>query len=287
MRRVVLLLLLLMLPSAAKSERTAMVTDLIGSVRLDGHAVKTLQVLPAGAELEVAPNARISLIFFQDSHLETLTGPCRLQVLDGEGRLVSGEPAQKSVRASTAMRLPSRGQQPETMGGTVQRSNGSPQLARPQGNPLVFAWSGSDHPWVVVVSPRDRADEQVWRSPPAEGSVRYAGPELDCDRVYTFELQIPEGGSDEPQPPLRRFMVLSPESLEQVRAAETELAAAAPDDFSARALMMEVYAERWMLEEAVEAGRAALTLRPRDEGLKEALIRLFKELNRPEEIETL
>ena len=281
--RVLLLLALLVLPGAAKGERVAMVTDLIGSVRRDGQLVKTLQVLPAGAVLDVAPSARISLIFFQDSHMETLTGPCRIQMLDGEGRLVSGEPAQKSVRASTAMRLPSRGQQPETMGGTVQRSNGYPKLKRPQGNPPEFVWTDGDHPWVVIVTPRGQPSEQLWRSPPADGKVRYAGPELDLDRVYTFELQVPGTSSDEPQPPLRRFMLMSPESLAQVQAAESELAEAAPDDASARTLMMEVYAEHWMLEEALEAGRAALALRPQDAGLRDAVTRLLKELNRADE----
>lgn len=280
--RVLLLVCLLLLPVGAGTERTAMITDLVGTARLAGQPVKTLQVLSNGAEVEVSAKARISLIFFGDSHMETLTGPCRFQIAPKETRLLAGEPGQRLTLPPTAMRLPSRGERAETMGGTVQRSEKS-RLTMPRTltAPPVFTWEGFPEPMTVWLTRPGQATEVLWKSEPSSGGVVYTGPPLLEDVVYVWELRPVE--PDFSEAPWKRFVLLSQASQELIRAAEAELGRAPEDDVVARVLMMQVYADHLMLEEALGAARSALALRPDDAGLKAGLNRLLRELGHPEE----
>lgn len=274
------MLLCLLLLAPVRADRAAMITDLVGSARLGGQPVKTLQVLSPSSELQLESSARVSLIFFQDSHLETLTGPCRVRVEEDQAVLLSGEPDQKATRAPVAVRLPSRGERAETMGGTVQRSRAS-FLTMPRvltGDP-VFTWTATT-PMIVVVTPEKEPMNTIWESQPARSGLPYSGPPLERDRLYCWELRAP--GTDYSDPPTAHFVVLSEQSQQEVQAARELVAGAGPDDVSAWVLAMEVYADHEMVDEALQAARRALELRPQDEGLREAVKRLRAELGVPE-----
>lgn len=131
-------------------ERAALVIESKGKnvVSLNGQAgpMRTLQVLPGGAEVEVPKGALLRLTYFQSGRKETVTGPCKIRIGDSSSKRLSGSGELQSQSRRDASTGVDRDENLRRMGGTLHAST----LATPEGE-LALLEGGSS----VVVLPGD------------------------------------------------------------------------------------------------------------------------------------
>ena len=82
---------MLALAASAWAEKTALVTQIQGNVKVGGAPLKIAQRLDSGARLEVPAGASVTLVYLTDAHKETLKG---------QGYLVVGKPDHKGEFSS-------------------------------------------------------------------------------------------------------------------------------------------------------------------------------------------
>jgi hypothetical protein len=236
--------------------------------------------LSAGDEIRLEPAAMLRLQFFCDGHWETARGPCSIRLAASQAQLVSGA-RNRLTRGETSPLLNAPAGNLERMGGILQRAATTVTLTMPHAltNTPHFTWkTASRQPCQLTVLSRPDGTE-LWTTTSSSGDAIYDGPHLAPDTVYSWRVTTSDGGIDTGV--TTGFVILSPASLREVedaRAAARKLIDQKPDDVAPYVLLLDFYAENYMLEEAIQAGLEAVSMRPRDAGLHAALARLYREL---------
>ncbi len=279
--RILLLLCLLITPVVAAP--VAMATDVRGSVKVGKQAATTLQQFDVNQELELAPQAHLELIFFGDGHKETVKGPAKVTVgKDGlKGAGVSKGEA-RSVAAAQA------GRDFQRYGGDVTRGTDlgteltTPAVVPP--GPVELKWTRDipgpytvrvggpltlDAPWACI-SPA----AQIWEVTTAANSITYAGPALQPDCTYWWEVITPTALDA-----VRRGLHV--ETSEAAQRREQELQALPSETYSDHVLRMLVLARDYRLPEALSEANQAIAIHPADVGLARFLKLLKEDLGQP------
>lgn len=297
-RRLVLpwiaLCLLCSVAVSAPAPRVAKVLDVVGrgEVLQRGKVVpvRTLLRLDESDEISLPRAARVRLVYASDQHWEALLGPCRVRVTAQRGRLISGHPqALRRISASSpALNAPVGNL--ERMGGLTFRSLNPgvrPTMKHAVVGPPRFTWETAEvGPFEVNVfqSGGTGGASPQWTGRTEGRELLYSGPALPEDRIHGWSVTVRPAGL---QPTFSRvqpgwtFAVLSPRSQAEVARGEQvarALLEASPEDPAGYVMLLDFYADHYMLEEAVQAGLDALSRRPDDAGIHLALARLYAEM---------
>lgn len=274
---ILLLLAAVLSLGAGGAGPAAMVTDVIGRpVLVEAGNLRLLQRLEAGAQVRLGSGERLRLIYPSSGRRELLTGPATFAVAVAGARRMAGA-GRVQVERERGSSVSTRFLQGERIAGLVLRGDITPQMApavegrtRPS-----FSWKSlKPGPFRVTVH---GAKGAVWSIETPQKQVAYAGPPLDQDRTYFWEV-CPVG---EPRSGTRfPFRLVGPETRRQFEEAQREARQMQERDRRdpTGPLLVMIAAENLtLLREALEAGAEALQLRE-DPALHRELARILRVL---------
>ncbi len=286
---VLMVLAAAMVLGAAPAPRpVAMVTDLVGrATDASGPSELLIQSrLRPGDRLRLAAGSWARVVFLQGAaggRLERLTGPCTVEVGAAGMRLLSGAATALVVERQPVRAALVPGSNLGRMAGSVVRGSGNmiASTMRPaveQGPPRFTFETLFQGPYTISVWDGDR---ELWSQQTEGTALDYGGPALNQDHTYVWTVRV----ADELQ--MRAsFRLLSPQASQRLAEADAlarEGLAAAPDDPTPAVLMLTLYKEALLLEEAASWAAELARLRPDDPGLHDTLSDLLYSLGRYEE----
>ena len=287
MRRLIALLLILLacaLPGWAEvpASPTAMVTDLVGrAADKQGRPLRIQALLRTGDQVRLEAGGRMRLVFMQGAaagRLECLSGPCLVEVGPAGARLLQGKAGAVQVERQPLKPAMVPGGDLSRMAGLVTRNPIKLTMRRAMEGAPRFSWA-CFLPGLFTVSVLD-GDRVVWSTKTEKMDLAYAGPALREDYTYSVRVELaeedgPEVGSETGQQ--ARFRIVSREVRQRLAEAEIQarkMAKAEPGDPTPAVLMMALYLDNLMLEEATPWAREAARLRPEEPGLRDTLLEL-------------
>lgn len=291
-RRLLVLALAILLAGAAfaQDERVALVTSLQGKgTVVRPHAtvgLHNVMLLFPGDVVRLEAKARMTMALFRGGQRITAVGPCRLQLDAGGARLVEGKTPLARDAARLSPSLTPGGQNVTRIAGAIAYAKMPPEEGAPQsttariwsGTPTL-TWTGGQAPFTVRVS---GPQGQVWEAQSSGRSLAWAGPRLAEDVTYYFEV-LPAGSE---MGAYGEFRIVSAAFRQKAAEAEKSARAAAkanPRDTTPWVLLMALYNENDMLDDAIRVGREATKVQPKDGGLRLALSKLLDLAGRAEE----
>lgn len=295
-----LALAVLVQPVVAQEHHAALVTSFSGS----GTYTRDQYVQPLHSVMILEPNDIVELkagavahfSFLKDGHITVAKGPVKLQVEKAGAKLLSGTPPEKRRRDGRTI-VPA-GANLERMAGQLLFSKYPPK----EGSPLcdfdhlwtinpVLSWTSGTPPFKITVF--DPEGKAVWSATTNARSLPYAGPALTPDQNYTAEVssKAPEQNDtaeflSEPLMSSANFRIVSKATLDKISATERWVDDALmkrPDDLTPLVVLMALYNENEMLEEAIVVARKGVKIRPNDPGINFALANLLGIVERHEE----
>ena len=267
-----LILCFLLVALAAHAQVAAVVSDQVGPARYqvkgDWKDLGVLTSLPSGAVVDVAKGAKSSLSFVKGGRVVQLQGPCRAKVTPDGVKALEG---QSRIEVTNVARIEGS-QMPRSvnfdqMGGLVRVDEKtaphttSESVAR-NGEPLItWNFAGASEAFAVTVLDAETEDEVLrLELEPEARSAQLSG--LEAGREYTVLLATrTSDNAYESEHPLRVLSSNEQELLEQwEEKAKTE-------EFAAQVLLLSLYLEKELWNDALTLSRKLREERPTDPNL--------------------
>lgn len=278
-----ILLGLLLAGAASPSDAVALVTDVSGPARVTRGKVEFAamlgQSLREGDLVDVKDGSTVKLILMRGpaaGRQEALKGPCAARLGSSGAVLVRGPASARSVlQKETSAPLVPRGGI-ERMAGRTLRSELRPRMDWASPGTPRWRWAEDVRgPFLLTVWEGDRL---VWEERTDGHELVYRGPKLREDVTYRWEFSRDDPWATPFFAPMR---VPSRASRATVEAARRACEAMDPDDPARHVLLLDLYLEHMLLEEAADEAREALRLRPGDPNLEHTLTEILYLLGRP------
>jgi hypothetical protein len=272
---------------AFAQDRSALVTSFSGAGSYtrwgDVKPLHSVLILEPDDVVELKSGATAHLSFFKGGHVAIAKGPTKLKMTSEGSMLLSGTQPQRKNRDGSTI-VPA-GANLERMAGTLLFSKGLPEKGSPicgfartwTSNPVI-RWSDGTPPFQITVF--DQMGETVWSATTDSRSLPYAGPELTPDKDYTAQIQSRELTNS------GNFRLLSKETQDKISITKQwaeDLLAKEPNDPTPLVLLMTLYNENEMLDEAIALAQKGTNLFPNDAGIHIALANLLDYVDRYEE----